>query len=55
MLSSNLLVKNATFLNRCMNAAPARGFSSVAFNVKSKFESAYQAKMAKQVNTPQKE
>ena len=56
MLSSSLL-KNASFLNRCLNvtAAPTRGFSSVAFNVKSKFEAAYQSRMAKQGTVVHKE
>lgn len=47
--TSNLVSHNATFLNRCLGvSAPAtRGFSSAAFNVKSKFEAAYNAKMAK--------
>lgn len=46
--TSNLVSHNASFLNRCLGAvAPARGFSSAAFNVKSKFEAAYNAKMAK--------
>jgi len=43
--SSNLMSANASFLNKIIMSAavPSRDFS-VAFNVKSKFEAAYQKK-----------
>lgn len=53
MLSSSLTQK-ASFLNRVISAAPARQFASVAFNVKSKFETAYDAKMKTIAGQPQK-
>ena len=43
--SSSLVSVNQTFLNKVLaSAVPQRHFASVAFNVKSKFESAYAAK-----------
>lgn len=36
--------QSASFLNKCLNQSAARSFS-VAFNVKSKFETAFEAKM----------
>lgn len=44
--SSNILSANATFLNRMLMASStqARTFS-VAFNIKSKFEDAYEKKL----------
>lgn len=44
--SSNILSANATFLNRMLMASStqARNFS-VAFNIKSKFEDAYEKKL----------
>lgn len=55
MLSSTLQSK-ASFLNRVIASGvhgPARNFS-VAFNVKSKFETAYEAKMKTLQNQPKK-
>lgn len=43
--SSSILGAQSTFLNKVLaSAAPQRQFASVAFNVKSKFETAFQAK-----------
>ncbi len=46
MLGSSLPQK-ASFLNKVITSsmAPTRQFASVAFNVKSKFETAYETKM----------
>lgn len=53
MLSSSATVGRVSFLNRLITAAPARPFS-VAFNVKSKFESAYETKMNTLKGQPKK-
>lgn len=42
-----------TLLNRMVNLQP-RPFATMAFNVKSKFEDAYHAKMAMQAKVPPK-
>ncbi len=43
---NNAVLKNASFLGKIMQPALAvRQFGSVAFNVKSKFEAAYETKM----------
>jgi hypothetical protein len=54
---SQVLSANATFLNKVLaSAVPQRHFASVAFNVKSKFEAAFQAKQtAKGAVTSKKE
>ena len=40
------MLTSRSFLSKCLQPAMAtRQFSSVAFNVKSKFETAYEAKM----------
>lgn len=45
--SSSLFSANATFLNKVLaSSVPQRHFASVAFNVKSKFETAFNAKQA---------
>ena len=54
--SSSMLSSNATFLNKVLaSAVPQRHFASVAFNVKSKFEAAYQAKQTAKGGAPQKQ
>jgi hypothetical protein len=56
MLSSSTAVGRVSFLNRVISAgisAPARPFS-VAFNVKSKFETAYETKMKALQGQPKK-
>ena len=53
--SANLVSANATFLNRVLATTATRDFSSVAYNVRSKFEEAYQKKKQTQANTPKKE
>lgn len=52
--SSNLLSANATFLNRVLASTQARNFS-VAFNVKSKFEEAYDKRKHASASAPKKE
>ena len=43
---NNTVLKNTSFLRQIINPSLAlRQFGSVAFNVKSKFETAYEAKM----------
>ena len=44
---NNAVVKNVSFLRQIIqpSLAPTRQFSSVAYNVKSKFETAYETKM----------
>lgn len=50
------LASNQTFLTKVMsNYIPARNFASVAFNVKSKFEAAFEKKREAQANQPKKE
>lgn len=53
--SSQLLSTNATFLNRVIASGATRDFSSVAFNVRSKFEEAYQKKKHAHGHAPKKE
>lgn len=52
----HLFQANNTFLNRLVSSSVSHGARpfSVAYNVRSKFEDAYQKKMASQKNTPQK-
>ncbi len=54
MLSS--APSKASFLNKIISSSvqPARNFASVAFNVKSKFETAFEAKMKTVQNQPKK-
>lgn len=51
------LSKHTTFLNKMLapSATPMRAFSSVAFNVKSKFEDAFLRKREAAANVPKKE
>jgi len=51
-----MLNTKASFLNKVISStmAPTRGFASVAFNVKSKFETAFEAKMKTIASQPQK-
>ena len=55
MLSSSATVGRVSFLNRVITAgvAPSRPFS-VAFNVKSKFETAFETKMKNLQAQPKK-
>jgi hypothetical protein len=54
--SSNLLSGSHTFLNRVLVASSAQSRSfSVAFNIKSKFEEAFEKKRHSQTNQPKKE
>jgi hypothetical protein len=52
----NSAVSKASFLNRVITSgmAPQRQFASVAFNVKSKFETAFEAKKKNIAGQPQK-
>lgn len=54
MLSS--VPQKASFLNKVITSSmvPARNFASVAFNVKSKFETAYETKMKTIASQPKK-
>jgi hypothetical protein len=54
--SSNLLSQNMSYLNRMLAATvpQSRNFS-VAFNIKSKFEEAYEKKLKSSQNQPKKE
>jgi hypothetical protein len=51
-----MLNTKASFLNKVIAStmAPTRGFASVAFNVKSKFETAFETKMKNIASQPQK-
>ena len=52
---SQVMSANATFLNKVLaSAVPQRHFASVAYNVKSKFEAAYNAKQTSRQSGPQK-
>lgn len=48
--------QKASFLNRVITSSmtPARGFASVAFNVRNKFETAYETKMKNIAAQPKK-
>lgn len=54
--SSNLIAANASFLNKMLatSSTQSRNFS-VAFNIKSKFEDAYEKKLKAHSSQPKKE